>query len=172
MSVAARQAAQLSDLVPICSRLPSASVDQLIGATRVISHGGGRMGHAQLVAALHLDDGQTVGVVEFLSCLGLVEVIGSDVALSEVGNRIASSGIPGRRRLFAELAIRLPLIREIMEALVGQSTRSLPRGKLLEALGAQSCAQDADRVFDHVVAWGRYAGLFSYDAKTAQVTLL
>jgi hypothetical protein len=108
MSGAARQAAQLSDLVPICSRLPSASVDQLIGATRVISHGGGRMGHAQLVAALHLDDEQTVGVVEFLSCLGLGEVIGSDVALSEVGNRIASSGIPGRRRLFAELAIRLP----------------------------------------------------------------
>jgi NitT/TauT family transport system ATP-binding protein len=99
----------------------------------------------------------------FLSCLGLIEVIGSDVALSEVGNRIATSGIPGRRRLFAELAIRLPLIREIMEALAGESMRSLPR---------QACAQDADRVFDHVVAWGRYAGLFSYDAKTAQVTLL
>jgi hypothetical protein len=60
MSVAAREAAQLSDLVPICSHLPSASVDQLIGATRVISHGGGRLSHAQLLAALHLDDEQTV----------------------------------------------------------------------------------------------------------------
>jgi NitT/TauT family transport system ATP-binding protein len=166
------QSAQLSDLIPICDRLPSASIDQLIGATKVISHADGRMSHRKLAAALRFNDEHTAGVIDFLSRLGLVEAIGSEVALTAAGNRIASSEMHARRRLFAELAIRLPIIREIVDALAGQTSRSLPRRKLLDDLGAQSCASDADRIFAHVVAWGRYAGLFSYDAPSGLVSLL
>jgi NitT/TauT family transport system ATP-binding protein len=102
----------------------------------------------------------------------VVELMGSEVALTTAGNRIASSSILARQRLFAELATRLPIIREVIEALAGQSPRSLPRSELLANLGAQSCASDADRLFDHVVDWGRYAGLFSYDASSRLVRLL
>jgi hypothetical protein len=70
-----------------------------------------------------------------------------------------------------ELAIRIPIIREIVASLADEAGRSLPRCKLIDKLGAQSCQSDADRVFDHVVAWGPYAGLFSYDAATGQVSL-
>jgi len=164
--------AGLRDLVPVCSRLGSATAEQMIGATRVISRAGGRLSQKRLAGALRFNDEKTVGVIEFLSFLGLVDAIGSEVRLTDDGKAIASSGLPERRRLFAELAMRLPIIREITEALAGQPTRSLPRSTLLEALGAQSCPLDADSVFDHVVAWGRYAGLFSFDAKTGQVTLL
>ncbi|HUK09312.1 MAG TPA: AAA-associated domain-containing protein [Stellaceae bacterium] len=164
-------AAQLSDLIPMCSRLPPASVDQLVGATRLISRSGGRMAHGKLAKALHFSDEHTVGAVEFLSRLGLVEATGVDIALTEVGKRIASSRIPARRRLFAELATRLPLIHEIMDVLAKQPGRSMSRDELLESLGAQSCAPDAGRLFDHLVAWGRYAGLFSYDADTGDVSL-
>jgi NitT/TauT family transport system ATP-binding protein len=171
MPAAESAAAQLSDLVPICNRLPSASVDELIGATRVISHAEGHMDHRRLAAILDFNDEHTVGVVEFLARLGLVEAVGSEVALTAAGQRIASSGISARRRLFAELAIGLPVIREIVDALAGQSSRSLPRSKLLDDLGARSCSADADHVFDHVVSWGRYAGLFSYDASSGLVSL-
>jgi NitT/TauT family transport system ATP-binding protein len=172
MPTAERPTAQLSDLIPICSRLPSASVDQLIGATKVISHAGGRMNHRKLVAALRFNDEHTVGVIQFLSLLGLVDSIGSDVVLTVAGNRIASSDISARRRLFADLALRLPIIREVVDALAGQSSRSLSRSQLLSDLGAQSCAADVDHIFGHVVAWGRYAGLFTYDAPSGLVSLL
>src|ERR1700732_1772755 len=161
----------LSDLIPICSRLPAATVDQFIGAPRGMAHPGGRMNHGKLAAALRFDDEQMVSVLEFLSCLSLVEVTGNEVALSDTGKRIASAGIAARRRLFAEVAIRLPVIRELVDTLAGEPSRSLSRAKLLDALGAQSCALDADRVFDHVISWGRYARLLVYDAQTGQVSL-
>jgi NitT/TauT family transport system ATP-binding protein len=171
MTALARQPARLSDLVPICDRLPAATIDQLIGATRVISRAGGRMRHNKLAAALRFNDEHTAGAVGFLARLGLVEQIGGDIALTGDGKRIATAGIPARRRIFAELAIRLPIIREITTLLAGEPGGSLARGELLERLGAQSCAADADRVFDHVIAWGRYANLFAYDAAAEQVTL-
>ena len=162
----------LNDLVPICRHLPPASIDQLIGATRIIARSGGRMSPRKLAAALRSDDEQMIGVIDFLSRLGVVEAIGSEVALTDIGKRLASAAIPARQRVFAELAIRLPVMHEILDALADQSSRSLPRSRLLEGLGAQSCAMDADRVFDQVVAWGRYAGLFSYDASSGLVSLL
>jgi NitT/TauT family transport system ATP-binding protein len=120
---------------------------------------------------MHLSDEHTVGAVEFLSRLGLVEAIGVEIALTDTGKRIASSRIPARRRLFAEVAIRLPVIHEIIDVLARQPGRAMSRGELLEFLGAQSCSSDADRLFDHMVAWGRYAGLLSYDADTGDVSL-
>jgi len=171
MSAGTTVTAQLSDLVPICARLPSASIDQLIGATRMISHAGGRMSHHGLVKALHFDDAETAGAIEFLSRVRVVEVIGNEVALTAVGKDMASATIPARKRIFGELAIRLPVIREIVDFLAGEAGRSLPRETLMDKIGARSCPSDADLVFDHLVAWGRYAGLFSYDAATGEVRL-
>lgn len=171
MSAIATPTAQLSDLVPICARLSSVSIDQLIGATKVISRAGGRMSHGKLAASLHFDDEHTVGAIQFLSRLALVQLIGNEVTLTAAGNDIASAGISARRHMFAELALGLPIIREIVDALAAEAGRSLPRTELMGKLGAQSCPMDADLVFDHVVAWGRYAGLFSYDAATGQVSL-
>jgi NitT/TauT family transport system ATP-binding protein len=163
--------AQLSDLVPMCTRLPAASIEQLIGATRVISRGGGRMGQSKLAKALHFSDEQTVGTIDFLSRLGLVEVSGGEVALTAVGRDVASARIPARKHIFAELALQLPVIREIVHFLAQEAHRSLPRELLMEKIGAQSCPSDAELVFDHVITWGRYAGLFSYDSASGKVML-
>ncbi len=171
MSQSAGSAMQLSDLMPICKRLPSASVDQLIGATKILSRAGGRMSLRALATALGYDAEHVAGLVEFLSSLRLVEVRDRDIALTAAGKRIASAGIATRRRLFAELIIHLPIVREIVDRLAEQPDRSLPRGQLLDDLGAQACASDADRIFDHVAGWGRYANLFSYDVSSGQVSL-
>ena len=168
---AERSTAQLIDLVPICNRLPSMTVDQLIGATRVIARAGPHMSHRKLGTALHLDDEKVVGLLDFLSRLGLVEAIGSDIALTESGKSISASKMSDRRRLFVEPALRLPIVHEIVESLSAQLSRSLPRNKLLTDLGAHTCPSDADRVFDHVMGWGQYAGLFYYDRETELVRL-
>src|SRR5258708_17728419 len=145
---------ELSDLLPICKRLPSASVDQLIGATKILSRAGGRMSLRALATALGYDAEHVAGLVEFLSSLRLVEVRDRDIALTAAGKRIASAGIASRRRLFAELIIHLPIVREIVDRLAEQPDRSLPRDRLLDDLGAQACASDAGRIFDHVAGGG------------------
>ena len=163
--------AQLSDLIPLCSDLPPATVDQLVGATRVISHAGGRMNHTSLAKALHFSDTHTVGTVGFLSRLGLVDAIGSEVTLTDAGKQIASLGIAARRRHFAERLAHLPIVRQVLNALAEQPERSLPRDQLLTVLGAEACAADANSLFDHLVAWGRYAHLFAYDEQTEVISL-
>jgi NitT/TauT family transport system ATP-binding protein len=149
------------------------SIDELIGMTKVIARAGGRMSRRKLQAMINFDDEQIVGIIEFLILLGLVEMKATEVVLTTAGSRVSSSSIPARRGAFAELATRLPVIRDVLDVLASDSTRSLPRSKLLDELGAQTCAcaEDAERVFDHVAAWGRYAGLFSYDAANGLVSL-
>ena len=171
MSLSGSSATQLSDLMPICKRLPSASVDQLIGATKIVSRAGGTTTLRALAKALDYDDEHVAGLVEFLSSLSLVELKDREIALTAVGKRVASAGIATRRRLFSERVIQLPIVREIVDRLAGEPDRSLQRDTLLQELGAQACASDADRIFDHVVSWGRYANLFSYDASSGQVSL-
>jgi NitT/TauT family transport system ATP-binding protein len=163
--------AQLSDLIPVCSDLPPATVDQLVGATRVISHAGGRMNHSSLAKALHFSDTHTVGTVGFLSRLGLVDAIGSEVALTDAGKKIASLGIAARRRHFAERLAHLPIVRHVLNALAEQPERSMLRDQLLIGLGAEACAADANKLFDHLIAWGRYAHLFTYDEQTEVIGL-
>ena len=172
MSAPAIPFGHLNDLIPVCIRLPSATDDQLVGAVKIISHASGRMSQKKLGSSLRYDDEQIVALVEVLSCLGLVDTIGSDVGLTEFGERVASSAMAERRQLFAESLMRLPIIREIMEALREQATRSFERSKLLDIIGAQSCPADADRAFDYLVAWGRYARLFACDSNTGQVSIL
>jgi NitT/TauT family transport system ATP-binding protein len=164
--------AQLADLIPICTRLPLSNVDQLVGATKVLANADGRMSHREFALALAFGDEHMAGVTEFLVSLDLIEVIGMEVALTAVGKRIARAGINMRRRLFSELALRLPIVRKVVDTLASRPNRSLQRGKLLDDLGASSCAGDAGRLFDHLVAWGRYAGLFSYEASSGMVSLI
>ena len=171
MSPSAGSALELSDLVPICKRLPPASVDQLIGATKVLSRAGAGATPRALAKALAYDDEHVAGLVEFLSSLGLVEASGHGIALTVVGKRVASAGIATRRKMFSELLVRLPVVRKIVDRLAGEPDRSLPRDQLLEDLGAQACSSDAEHIFDHVASWGRYADLFSYDAASGRVSL-
>jgi NitT/TauT family transport system ATP-binding protein len=172
MSALNRATAQLADLIPICTRLPLNNVDQLVGATKILANADGRMSHREFALALAYDDEKMTAVTEFLVALELIEVIGREVTLTVVGKRIAHAGINMRRHLFSELALRLPIVRKVVDTLANQPNRSLQRGKLLDDLGAPSCGADAGRLFDHLVAWGRYAGLFSYEAASGMVTLL
>jgi NitT/TauT family transport system ATP-binding protein len=164
--------AQLADLITICARLPLTNVDQLVGATKILANADGRMSHHAFAMALAYSDEHMAAVTEFLVSLDLIEVIGGEVTLTAVGRRIARANIDMRRHLFAELALRLLIVRKVVETLARQPNRSLHRAKLLDDLGASSCGADAGRLFDHLVAWGRYAGLFSYEAASGLVTLI
>jgi NitT/TauT family transport system ATP-binding protein len=164
--------AQLASLITICARLPLTNVDQLVGVTKILANSDGRMSHHAFALALAYGDEHMAAVTEFLVSLDLIEVIGREVTLTAVGKRIARARIDMRRHLFAELALRLPIFRKVVETLARQPNRSLQREKLLDDLGASSCGVDAGRLVDHLVAWGRYAGLFSYEAARGLVTLI
>lgn len=166
-----RMPGQLSDLVPICARLPSRNVDQLVGASKILMSAGGRLSHREFASALSYSHEHLAGVTELLAALGIIEVSDKALALTDVGKRVARAGIETRRRLFAELVLRLPIFQGLIDALANQPDRTLSRSRLLDSLGASSCSVDAAAAFEHLVAWGRYSGLFSYDGASDVVSL-
>jgi NitT/TauT family transport system ATP-binding protein len=168
MSAQSNPTGELADLIPICARLPLINVDQLVGATKILANANGRMSRREFALAFSYGGEHVVGATEFLAG---VEVIDGEVALTAIGTRIAHAGIDTRKRLFSEVALYLPIVRKISDTLESQPSRSLPRSRLLNDLGAAACAADADRLFDHLLAWGRYADLFSYDPANGMVTL-
>jgi hypothetical protein len=132
--------AQLADLITICARLPLTNVDQLVGATKILANADGRMSHHAFAMALAYSDEHMAAVTEFLVSLDLIEVIGGEVTLTAVGRRIARAKIDMRRHLFAELALRLPIVRKIIETLARQPNRSLQREKVLTILARHRVA--------------------------------
>jgi hypothetical protein len=90
--------------------------------------------------ALAYGEEHMAAVTEFLVSLDLIEVIGREVALTAVGKRIARARIDMRRHLFAELALRLPIVRKIIETLARQPNRSLQREKVWTILARHRVA--------------------------------
>ena len=129
------------------------------------------MGRDELGEVLNFDDEHIVGVLDFLGNLGVIETIGNDAVLTEIGTSVANARLSARRGLVVGLIIQLPITRAIVNAVSRQPGRSIFRKQLLLGLGAAPCPEEADRALDHAVSWARYAGRLSYDAQTGQISL-
>src|SRR5438045_7616136 len=86
------------------------------------------------------------------------------VLLTDLGKRFLASDINGRKALFREQLLRLGLFRLLLQMLGSVEDRQVERDTVEEGfvlrLGVR--ADEAERLFDTVVAWGRFGELLGY----------
>jgi len=127
------QSKHLHDLVSICSKLPAVSVDQMIGATRIVSHSPfkGQATVRKLAATLAFSDQQILALVDFLRLLDLIEIDDGKVSLTKHGTDFARASMTERRNIFADgLVMRIPIMRRMVDKIASDPTRSLSRTRL------------------------------------------
>lgn len=152
--------------VGISHRLPSAHVAQLLGVLDEISHPThrGLVDLPALADALELEVDDLFPILEALQLLDFALVADGDVRLSPHGEAFLEADIQRRKMIFGEhLLKRVPLAGHICRVIDERPNQRAPESRFLRELEDSLSEDEAERVLQVIVDWGRYAELFAYD---------
>ena len=102
--------------------------------------------------------------------LGFLHVSEGDVELTPEGRHYVDSDIAERKEIFGKAALeRVALVRQIKRALESKSNHTLPDEFFHDTLDEHFSEQETVQQLETAMNWGRYAGLFDYDAADPQI---
>jgi NitT/TauT family transport system ATP-binding protein len=145
--------------------LPPVSTNELAGLMETLSGSpDGRADLPALAEELNFEVDDLFPIAETLQLLRFAEVAQGDIQLTAAGRRFADSDLEDRKRLFAEhLIAYVPLaalIKRVLDERPNHRARAARFSEELEDFMSEDYAEDTLKA---VVAWCRFAELFTYD---------
>jgi NitT/TauT family transport system ATP-binding protein len=162
------------ETIDIAYRLPDASIQQLAGLLDALS-APPYEGHAdlpRLADSEHLSTDDLMALTETLQLLGFAHVGCGDIEMLPAGRSFAAADLLHRKHIFAEHIRRsVPLIAHICKVLDERPGHAAPEGRFIAELEDHLSEEEAQRVLETVINWGRYAELFAYDYDRGALSL-
>ncbi len=132
----------------------------------------GRADLPHLAEILEVTDDELFQLLEAARLLSLVKVESGDAFLQPAGKSFAAADVDEQKVIFAELLLRhISLASHIKRILNERSGHRAPRNRFLQELEDYMSDDEADRVLDLVISWGRYAEIFEYDDNAGVLSL-
>jgi NitT/TauT family transport system ATP-binding protein len=150
-------------------RLPSAQIAQLLGVLDEINHPThqGLADLSTLADALELQVNALFPILEALQLLDFAQVAEGDIRLTPHGRAFLDADIRRRKMIFGEhLLKRVPLAGHICRVIDERPSQRAPESRFLRELEDALSEDEAERVLQVIIDWGRYAELFAYDRAT------
>jgi len=155
-------------------RIPDAAVQQLTGLIDSLTEPP-FLGRADLP---HLADEENLAVdelfplIEALQLLGFAHVSAGDIELTAAGRHYANADMQSRKQIFADAVLKhVPLAAHIRRVLDERPGHRAPAARFLSELEDHLSEEEAERVFDTLINWGRHAEIFAYDIDDAVLSL-
>jgi len=146
--------------------LPHARVESISGLLEIVFEHGGREDLPDLAERLRLEVDDLLPTIDAAVLLGFATVVKGDVILTPEGADFATADVGRSQDLFArQLLAHVPFIRTIVETLRTKKDGSLSKAFFLDILEEHFTPAEAERQFETLIDWGRYAQLFEYDSK-------
>ena len=155
-------------------RLPDADVTHIEGVLALLADEpfNGRADLPNLAEETELSDEELFPTYEALSLLGFAQVEKGDITLTPLGHRYAEAEQPLRHEIFGQQVLtHVPLAARIRRQLEEEPTGTLAETPFIELLEEFLEAEEANRVMEVAVEWGRYGEVFEYDFHTGQLKL-
>jgi NitT/TauT family transport system ATP-binding protein len=132
----------------------------------------GRADLPALAAALQYEVDELLPLGETLQLLYFAVLEEGDITLAEDGRRFVAADTEERKRLFgAALMAHVPLVRMIRQVLEERWNHRASAVRFRDELEDHMSPDYAEDTLRTVIAWGRYAELFSYDEEAEQFSL-
>jgi NitT/TauT family transport system ATP-binding protein len=147
-------------------RLPDAAVQQLTGLIDRLTEPPfeGRADLPQLADEESLSVDELFPLIEALHLLGFAHVSGGDIELTGAGRQYANGDMQERKQSFADAVLKhVPLAAHIRRVLDERPGHRAPASRFLRELEDHLSEEEAERVFDTLINWGRHAEIFAYD---------
>ena len=150
--------------------LPHARPGGITGLLEILYDRGGRddIYHVADDLAFEIDD--LLPIVEAASMLGFVRVAEGDVELTPQGRTFVDADIADQKEMFGAAALEhVLLIRQITRALQSKANHTLRDEFFHDTLDEHFSEEETVQQLETAINWGRYAGLFDYDAGTRKL---
>jgi NitT/TauT family transport system ATP-binding protein len=145
--------------------LPHARVGGISGLLEIVNDRGGREDLPKLAESLRLEIDDLLPAVDAASMLGFAEVAQGDVTITDAGKEFATAGVHRSHEIFQEqLLKRVPFASTVAEVIRQKKDGRIGKEFLLDILDEHFSESEAEKQFQTLVDWGRYAHLFEYDA--------
>ncbi len=132
----------------------------------------GRADLPALAQALQYEVDELLPLGETLQLLHFAVLEEGDIGLTEEGRRFVAAETEERKRLFAAaLTAYVPLARMVRQVLDERWNHRASAVRFRDELEDHMSPDYADETLRTLVAWGRYAELFSYDEEAEQFNL-
>ena len=111
-----------------------------------------------------LDDDTLFHLFEGLRVLGLARIAAGDIFLTQAGQVFVEAEDAQRKDMFAEALVKyIPLAAHIRRVLDERKDHRAPENRFLQELEDFLTDDEAERVLETTITWGRYAEIFDYD---------
>ncbi|MDA8229791.1 MAG: nitrate/sulfonate/bicarbonate ABC transporter ATP-binding protein [Magnetospirillum sp.] len=174
MTASARVGAAAGEPLTIGYRLPATTPGKMISLLETIAEPpfGGHADLPALAEATELPDDTLFHLYEGLRVLGFVRLAAGDIFLTPAGRAFVEADNDRRKTLFAEHFLRnIPLAAHIRRVLDERRGHRAPEDRFLQALQDYLTGDEAERVLEVVIGWGRYAEVFDYDYNAGMLKL-
>ena len=155
-------------------RLPETDVSHIEGVLDLLA-GAPFNGHAdlpQLAEEAELSDEELFPTYEALGLLRLAQVEKGDITLTPLGRRYVEAEHTLRHEIFGQqLLLHVPLAARIRQRLEEEPTGALSEPPFIELLEEFLEADEAKRVLEVAIEWGRYGEVYEYDFHTGRLKL-
>ncbi len=145
--------------------LPHARVGGISGLLEIVNDRGGREDLPQLAESLRLEVDDLLPAVDASNMLGFAAVSQGDVTITDIGRQFATADVHRSHHIFKEQLLKnVPFASTVVQTINQKKNGRIGKEFLLDILDEHFSESEAERQFQTLVDWGRYAQLFEYDA--------
>ena len=155
-------------------RLPDTDVGRMESVLDLLAGApyDGRADLPQLSEDTELPDEELFPTYEALGLLGFAHVERGDIALTGLGLRYVQADQALRQTLFGQQLLKnVPLAARIRRQLDDEPGGALPEDPFIDLLEDTLEADQAKRMLEVAIEWGRYGELYEYDYHTGRLKL-
>jgi len=155
-------------------RLPQADIGLMEGLLELLLEEPflGRADLPQLGEETELTDEELLPVTEALALLDFARLEGGDLSITDLGRQYVEAPYSARQALFGrQLLARVPLAAHIRHSLLQEPSGQLREEPFLDLLRESLDAEEAQRVLDVAIEWGRHGEAYAYDYNTGMIQL-
>lgn len=160
--VAGRERAASRTAPARVENLPSVEVNRLLGFLEAVVGDGGRTDIFGLTQQMREEFGSVINVAKALEILEFVVTPEHEVVITPLGREMIDAEPERRKEIFRKQIQRLALFRLLNDKLTESDHVSEEDFKT--EIHARFPYENADKMIDTIVDWGRYAEIFDFDA--------
>ena len=148
--------------------IPQVSVGRISGLLEILEDSTETVDLFELSHRIGKEFSDTISIVKAAEMLDLVDTPKQDVLLTPLGREFLAADQTGRKTLFAGQILKLRLF-QIISGSLQKAGKPVDADVILQELAILLPYDQPEKLFETIVAWGRYAELIDYDQDTHTV---
>jgi NitT/TauT family transport system ATP-binding protein len=147
--------------------IPLVNVGQILGLMSILHDTPDLCNIYDISDEIGKEFGETIAILKAAEILDLIETPKQEVRFTELGRKFVAADRQGKRAIFAEQVFKLRLFHIILALL--KEYEEIGADQVIKDIASALPYDNPEKTFETMIAWGRYAGLMDYNAKTRMV---